>query len=558
MLSPQAETKSPPNWLTILAIWHVALGLILLFGAFSTVALGRLFVLDTSRADPLVRVIASLLVGGAGALSLVAAYTVTMGQRRGRAFSLFVNYVGFIIFLMITLQALEVFNGISSLADNIERSIVWVAAFVVLVVLYFQIGRLPDAIQGQVRRVGTILLGIAGLVLLIQLGAPTGLVGALGRIGIALPWLLITAAFGFFAWLIFRPTAAHYFGESLATREAIMGLLFLSPNLFGFIIFFAGPLLISLFLSFTEYELFTPPEWRGFQNYSQILGIAAAVIPDGTTSISNYVPNTYQEVGRITFTGSTLVIAAADPTFWTALRNTVVWVVLIIPLSIVPALGLAVLLNSKIRGVGFFRPLFFLPVVAGVVGVSLIWLWLFNPEIGSFNSLISSIVETVNRLAGRQILTDPKIQWVIHQDSALFSIAVMAAWMSLGNNMIIFLAGLQNIPRPLYEAARVDGATAWIAFRAITLPMLAPTTFFVVTTTLISAFQVFTEPYVMGFNNGRGPANSTITGVVYLYNQAFVSNHMGYGSAVAWVLVLIIFVLTLFQFRASEKYTNVG
>jgi ABC-type sugar transport system permease subunit len=529
----------------------------LFVGAATTVSTARLFILDLAGADPLVRLILTAAAIAFGAISFLAAYGIYQRKRYGRLLSLIINYVGFVLFLMVSFQGLGIFNGVTTLADNIEASAGYAFAYAVLVIVYSQLGRLPEAVRGVTMRVGGIAVLVFGVLLLLQLGLIGSLIGALGLVPAMLPYLSLTLLFGVMAWLMFRPTAATVFGETLATREAIVGLLFLSPNLLGFLIFFAGPLILSLFLSFTQYELFTPPEWRGLQNYGQILGLSAGFVDTPDANGSQAILATHQELARLTVAGRTLVIGASDPTFWTALRNTIAWVILIVPFSIIPALGLALLLNARIKGIGYFRPLFFLPVVAGVVGVSLIWVWLYNPDIGAFNSLIGSVVETVNRLAGRALLTNPKVQWTLHQDSALFSIAVMAAWMSIGYNMVIFLTGLQNIPRVLYEAARVDGATGVRAFFAITLPMLAPTTFFVVTTTLINAFQVFTEPYVMGFNNGRGPGNSTVTGVIYLYNTGFSSsNHMGYASAIAWVLVIIIFLITLAQFRASERFSN--
>ncbi len=554
------NTRTQPNylWLPLLVAWHLLVGGVLVFGAIIAATQNRLFGLDLSGADVLARTLIAIVVLAMGAFSLFTAYAVVTRKRIGRALSLIIDYVGFIAFLVTTLQALNVFNGVTALADAIERSWPYALGYIILLVAYAQIGRLPDRLHAPLRRVGSIALAILGVLLLLQFGVLNSLIDAVSHIGPALPFFVLTLAFGAMGWLMFRHPAAVAFRETLATREAVMGLLFLSPNLLGFVVFFAGPLIVALFLSFTQYELFTPPKWIGTQNYTEILGVNIAASDNPTAEASTLVPAIYQEVGRVTLINRTYIFTATDPVFWIALRNTIMWVILIVPLSILPALGLAVLLNSKVRGVGFFRPLFFLPVVAGVVGVSLIWVWLYNADIGSFNSLIGSIVETVNRLSGRQLLTNPKINWLTHQDSALFSIAFMAAWMNLGYNMIIFLAGLQNIPRPLYEAARVDGATGTKAFRFITLPMLAPTTFFVVTTTLINAFQVFTEPYVMGFNNGRGPGNSTVTGVVYLYNIGFASsNHMGYASAIAWVLVVIIFIITFIQFRASERYTNV-
>lgn len=559
MLPSRQENKQALPLVQVLVGWHVlvalflALGILLQFG-------GQLYGLDISQTDGTVRVAILAATTGLMILWVVAIPGLLNYRPYGRSLSLFLNYSGFIIAIIAVLQGTSVFVGIGILAGHVQSAL---PAILILFGLFVVSGWLRSAVPPQIRRqFGTLLtlvLGVGALIVAVQLGLIDGLANflrLLPNVGASFVLMLI---FGAATYALMHRTTAVRFKESLITREAIVGLMFLSPNLLGFIIFFAGPLLLSLFLSFTQYQLFIAPAWRSTQNYTEILGLSVGTLKSPDGDVKQVIAPTHQELVRFTLGEQTIVVGASDVRFWRALRNTVFWVLMIIPLSIIPALLLAVLLSSNLPGMKIFRALFFLPVVAGVVGVSLIWSQLYNPQIGAFNTFISGMINTVNNMTGQQTIIDPKIQWLNHSSSAQFSVVVMAAWMNVGYNMVIFLAGLGNIPRPLYEAARVDGASAWTTFRRITLPMLSPTTFFVITTTLIGSFQVFTEPYVMASNLGAGPGDSTLTTVVYLYVKGFTSpNDMGYASAIAWILVAIIFVLTLIQFRMSERYTNVA
>jgi multiple sugar transport system permease protein len=295
-----------------------------------------------------------------------------------------------------------------------------------------------------------------------------------------------------------------------ARREAIDGYLMLLPTIVGVAIFFAVPLGISLYLSFTDSRLFGDPNFVGGQNYSRAIG---------------------------------------DPKFRLALLNTVWFTLGTMLLSVPPALGLALLLNQQIRGRAFFRALFFLPVVASVVGISLVWRYLLDTDYGVVNYVLRPIFQLFG--------VDP-INWLTDPNVALWSVIVVVAWRTIGYNLVIFLAGLQGIPRQLYEAASIDGANRWQQFRAITLPMLSPTTFFIVVTTLINCLQIFAEPYALGVtrSGSAGPADSMLTIVFYLYQEGFGSFRMGYASALAWLLFVIIMVITVIQFRVSNRWVH--
>jgi len=291
-----------------------------------------------------------------------------------------------------------------------------------------------------------------------------------------------------------------------ALRETIDAYSMLLPTIIGVGIFFAVPLLISLYLSFTDARLFGDPKFVGLNNY---------------------------------------IRALSDPIFWRAMGNTFVFSVATLVLSTVPALILALLLNEKLFGRSFFRVLYFIPVVASVVGVSLLWRYLLNIDFGFVNYAI--------KLMGFE-----PIPWLTSPTWGLMSVIIVFSWKTIGYNMVIFLAGLQSVPRQLYEAASLDGASRWRQFTNITLPMLSPTTFFVLVTTLINCLQVFDVPIALGLTRGNtvGPADSMLTVVPLLWREAFIGSRQGYASTLAWILFLIIMVITVVQFRASNRWVN--
>ena len=258
----------------------------------------------------------------------------------------------------------------------------------------------------------------------------------------------------------------------------------------------------------------------------------------------------YDELLRFSVFGNSFLVGTQDKLFWLSLRNTLLFCLVTVPLSIIPALLVANILNSKLPGMKVFRAIYFIPSVAAVVGVSLIWQWMYNAAVGWINYSITSGVGVVNQLTGLGIV-DPQVRWLSSADTALLSIAVMVAWQTIGFNTVLFVAGMQTIPKVLYEAATVDGAGTWAQFRNVTLPLLAPTMVFVITTTLIQAFQVF-EPIFIMTNPAGGPNNSTLSMVLYLYQNGFQRFRQGYASAIAWVLFLAIFAVTIIQFRRQR------
>jgi multiple sugar transport system permease protein len=288
-------------------------------------------------------------------------------------------------------------------------------------------------------------------------------------------------------------------------REAREGYLFAAPWLLGFFLFVLGPMLVSIAMSFTRWDGITPIrriEWVGWENYRQLL--------------------------------------ADDPRFLKALTNTVWYVLGAVPFGTLSALGLALLLNQQVKGQAVFRTLFYLPSVVSGVATATIWLWLFNPSFGPVNLALSRLGVPQESLPGW--LTDP--QW------ALSVFVFMSLW-GVGNAMLIYLAGLQGVPSHLYEAADLDGANAWVRFRHVTLPQLTPTLLFNLIMGVIGSFQTFTQSFIM---TGGGPKDATLFLVLYLYQKAFQQFQMGYASAMAWILFVIVMALTLLLLTTSKRW----
>lgn len=272
----------------------------------------------------------------------------------------------------------------------------------------------------------------------------------------------------------------------------------LLPSLAGMVAFLMAPVLSSLVLSFSQWDLIGEINWVGFDNY---------------------------------------VTALSDPAVLGALRNTLTFILGYLPSVVLIALGLALLLNRRIRGRVVFRAIYFVPVVTSWVAVSLIWKWLLNPQYGLVNFALSAI-----GIKGPGWLFDPA--W------AMTGVILTSVWKDIGFVTVIYLAGLQDIPEPLYEAAALDGASPWQRFWSITFPMLAPTTFFVTTISLISSFQVFDQVWIM---TQGGPAGATSVMVELIYKNAFSYYKMGYASAISWVLFALIFVVTIAQNLLQKK-----
>lgn len=286
---------------------------------------------------------------------------------------------------------------------------------------------------------------------------------------------------------------------NLRRKEALAFYLCISPWILGFIFFYIGPIIASFFYSLTSWDLLTPPEWVGMDNYIRIF--------------------------------------SRDKLFLQSLKVTFIYTFAYVPLDLILGLGIALLLNRPIKGIGIFRTIFYLPSVLTGVAYVIMWMWIFHPQAGLINSTLKMI-----GITGPRWLLDPKF--------ALWALVIMSIF-QVGRSMLIYLAGLKDIPRELSEAASIDGAGIWQRFWKITLPMLTPSILFNLIFGLIMTFQSFTNVYVA--TNG-GPLDSTLFYVLYLYQKAFTYLEMGYASALAWILFLIVLLCTIIIFATSSKW----
>jgi multiple sugar transport system permease protein len=292
-----------------------------------------------------------------------------------------------------------------------------------------------------------------------------------------------------------------YRRSNFARREAIEGYLFLLPWAIGFTLFIGGPMVVSLFLSLTSYDIARPPTFIGLNNYVRAL--------------------------------------TGDALFWPSMGRTFYYALVVVPLGIGASLLLAVLLNRGLVGTNFFRSIYFLPHLTPIVATAVLWKWILQPEVGLVNY---GLWQVGIRGPG----------WLGSVDWAIPALMIMALWRGAGgNSMMIFLAGLQGIPQELYEAASIDGANAFRRFWHVTVPMLSPTIFFVTVLGVIGALKVFASALVA--TNG-GPAYATWFYALHIYQQAFLFFQMGYAAALAWIFFLVILLITIIQIRLSGRW----
>lgn len=484
---------------------------------------------------------------------LAAFATLALLQRRpaGRYAALVINYVVMVMAGFVLLHLWGVFIGLDYISGAILQNVQYTLGLALAYALYWLAGRMREdnPLRLLLERVA-IAIGMLSLLLLLWFaGAVNAAFSIISTYSNPVVWL-VTAIMIFSGLLAYRILhLGEYFGETPQQQAAWQGWLMLSPNVIGFVLFFAGPLLLSFYLSFTNDTVGNVPEIIGLRNYGEILSLQVGSV-EVDANPRTALDRDYGVLGDIVIGQTRYVLGARDPLFWQSIRNTIVFCLMLIPLSVIPAIFLSLILNSKLPGMKFYRAIYFLPSVAAVVGTALIWRWLYDPTIGYFNFIITQIVGFLNSTFGVS-LTDPRILWLTDQGVVLFSLVLLAGWQVVGFNTVLFLAGLQSIPQQLYEAAYVDGANRWQQFRNVTLPMLSPTTFFVIITTVITGLQVFNEPYAL--IAARPMPTAATTAVYYLYNRGFFRFEFGYASSVAWVLFALIFVVTLVQFRISRS-----
>lgn len=284
-------------------------------------------------------------------------------------------------------------------------------------------------------------------------------------------------------------------------KENLTGYLFIAPWLIGFLVLTLGPFIFSIYLSFTRYEIVSSPVWIGGVNYQEL------------------------------FTN--------DPLFWKSLWITVKYALISVPIGVVFGVFLAILLNNDIKGIGIFRTLFYIPSIVPIVATSVVFMWLFNPNIGLINTFLAKF-----GIEGQNWLGDAKY--------AFGSLVFMSLW-GVGGSMIIYLAGLKDVPNELYEASVIDGASWWQRIRHITIPLITPVIFFNLIMGIIGSFQYFTQAFIM--TNG-GPADSTMFYPLYLFNRAWRYLDMGYASAMAWILFAVIIIITAVLFKFQKSWVH--
>lgn len=289
---------------------------------------------------------------------------------------------------------------------------------------------------------------------------------------------------------------------NLKVRNAIKGYLFLVPNIIGFAIFTFIPIVASFVLSFTSWDGFGELEFIGIDNFVKLF---------------------------------------SDDIFRVSMWNTLVFTLVSVPVTLIIALAVAILLNKGIKGIKIVRAAFFLPYITAAIAVAVVWQLLYHPTLGPINQFLMTIG------------VDNPPKWLSATSTAMASVIIMYIWKMIGYYMIIFLAGLQGVPKQLYEAAQIDGANAWEKFTTVTLPMLSPVVFFTLIIALINSFKVFTEIYAL---TGGGPGHSTNVLVYNIYVEAFQKYNLGYASAMSYVLAIIIVTITIIQFRGQKKWVN--
>lgn len=322
-------------------------------------------------------------------------------------------------------------------------------------------------------------------------------------------------------------------------REAATGRTLVLPWVIGFLVFTAFTIGASFYLSFTDYNLFRAPEWVGFENYQELFDVSAGTLESRDQRSSDVLARRHEEIFRIEVGDGGFVFGARNDAFWRSLRLTLLYAFLSVPIGLIGALGVALLLNQKVRFLGLWRVLFYMPAILPAVATALLWRWMFSQS-----GIINAALGPVFRLFGQEA---PR--WFSDPNLALPAFIIVSLWGVFGANSVILLAGLKGIPQELYEAATIDGAGDWAKFRHVTLPMLSPALFYNLVTATIGALQVFE---VAAFIQTPESVGTFLNWQIY--QEAFNLRNMGMASAMAWILLLIIMILTAFIFRSSQAW----
>ena len=323
-------------------------------------------------------------------------------------------------------------------------------------------------------------------------------------------------------------------------REAATGRALVTPWVIGFVLFSLFPIGASLYLSFTEYNLFRPPQWVGGQNYVELFDVKLAALESANQRSAEALGRGYREVVRVPIGDGGFVFGAREEGFWRAVRLTLPYAFLSVPLGLIGALGVALLLNQKVKFLGIWRVLFYMPAILPAVATALLWRWIFAPQSGLLNNALAPLYALLGIETPRWF-TDPAL--------AMPAFIIISLWGVFGANSVILLAGLKGIPQDLYEAADIDGAGSWAKFRHVTIPMLSPALFYNLVVSTIGALQVFE---VAAFIQTPDAVGTFLNWLIY--QEAFNFRRMGMASAMGWIMLLLILALTALIFRSSQAW----
>ena len=322
-------------------------------------------------------------------------------------------------------------------------------------------------------------------------------------------------------------------------REAATGRALVTPWVFGFVVFNIFTIGSSLYLSFTEYNLFSSPDWIGVENYQELLSVNFSILDSREQRSSEALPRRYDEIVRVEIADGGIVFGAKEEDFWRSLKLTLPYAFLSVPLGLIGSLGVALLLNQNVKGLGFWRVLYYLPAILPAVASALLWRWIFSQ-----NGLLNKGFSPIYDLLG---IDTPS--WFFNPSLAMPAFIIISLWGVFGANSVILLAGLKGIPQELYEAADIDGAGVWAKFRNVTIPMLSPALFYNLVVSTIAALQIFE---VAAFIQTPDSVGTFLNWLIY--REAFDFRNMGMASAMSWIMLLIILALTAMIFRSSESW----
>jgi ABC-type sugar transport system permease subunit len=496
-----------------------------------------------------------------------SSFLLRKGHYRGRSIAIIGNVVAIALFSFVAFQIsnmILLFNVMSqSFFNSFLGLLVLLSGIAWWVVAVRVIKRLQSdetAIENKseqsfqlkviffFKRIGQLLTVVGSILLLVQFN-PFLIIGmAVTSLFFPNPLAFLAVGLAFFASIQLRallsPSVSRKLNATQSEEERLTGWLFVSPSIIGFLAFLAGPLAYSFVMSFFKWDGINTPTFIGLENYVDTLGLEFAATRESLST-------GYFQIAEI----FGMSVGALDPLFWKAITNIMVFLLTAVPLSVVIALILATLIEQRLPGSKVFRAVFFIPSVAGVIGVTLIWKQMLNSTVGFVNYVVGEFFAILNFfLPGDPLPTRVEVGWLSTEEFALAAVVIVFVWSQFGFNTVLYIAGLQSVSKELYEAAELDGATSFQRFWNVTIPALRPTTFFITATTVILALQLFDIVFALNSPNVVGfPNNATLTPVVYLYQLGFQQNSFGKASAVAWILFAIIFVFTLLQFNRQRQ-----